>query len=177
MFTALTLLGLLLGIGAGISIVYWSIRNGISPMPTSPRVAAKLLEALPEKVKGTVFELGSGWGSLAFPLAEKYPLNCIKAYESSPVPYYFSRLRLWIFPHANLQIHRRDFFEAPLGEAALIVCYLYPGAMQRLKDKFERELAPGTHIVSNTFAVPGWTALKTIDTGDIYGSKIFVYRL
>ncbi len=32
-----------------------------------------------------------------------------------------------------------DFFNVDLKDAGLVVCYLYPGAMERLKDKFEKD--------------------------------------
>src|SRR5262245_4687115 len=88
------------------SIVYWSVKNGISPMPSSPK-AKKTLEALlPKEVNGTILELGSGWGTLAVLLSQAYPEYSVLAYETSPVPYFFSRFR----SKENLTFVRKDFF-------------------------------------------------------------------
>jgi len=160
----------------GASIIYWTIRNGISPMPTTSKVAAKLLSSTPENIDGVVYELGAGWGTLAFPLAKKYPINPVKAYENSPIPYLYCRLRLMLFPQANLTFYRSDFFDLHLNDASLIVCYLYPGAMQKLKAKFDNELHPGALLLSNTFSIPGLKPINTIDTADCYHSQIFVYK-
>lgn len=155
-------------------LLVYTLRNGISPMPTSEKVRRVLLEQLPKTQEGTIFELGSGWGSLAFPLSKKYR-NCqVIAYENSPVPYLFSAL----LNHApNLKIMWQDFFEKSLQDASMVVCYLFPKGMERLKAKFEKELRPGTLIVSHTFAIPGWEPKEVIETDDLYASKIYFYEV
>lgn len=170
----LFLLTLVMG---SLSIVYWTIKNGISPMPTSSLVAAELLSALPENIDGPIYELGAGWGTLAFPLAKKYPLNHIKAFENSLVPYCFCCLRKIIFPQQNLSFYRSDFFKSPLNDASLVICYLFPKAMSKLKPKINLELQPCTLIVSNTFSIPGLKPLKIIELPDIYHSKIYIYSI
>ncbi|NGX42362.1 MAG: hypothetical protein K940chlam7_00642 [Chlamydiae bacterium] len=159
------------------SIVIWSIRNGISPMPTSRKAKKSLLFLLPRDLKGKVYELGSGWGTLAFLLAKALTKCQIIGYELSTFPYFISKLRQWPQRLPNLTLVRGDFFSIPLDDASLIVCYLYPGAMRRLKSKFEKELKPGTWVISNTFAIPGWEPMRIEETGDIYRSKIYLYRV
>ena len=62
------------GIALGaLSVIVYTLRYGISPMPTSPRVRRVLLGLLPEDPGGPVAELGAGWGTLAFPLARRWP--------------------------------------------------------------------------------------------------------
>ena len=56
------------------------------------------------------------------------------------------------------------------------VCYLYPGAMRQLKEKFIKELKPGTMIISNTFAIPGWIPQQVWEVNDLYKTKIYRYE-
>lgn len=159
-----------------LSIVVWSYRNGITPTPTSRKAKKNLMKALPATIKGNIYELGSGWGTLALPLARSYP-NChVIAFESSPLPFFVSKLRKMFANVPNLKLLRRNFFEEDLSDASLIVCYLYPGAMRKLKEKFQKELKPGTRIVSNTFAIPGWQPEAVHEVGDLYHTKIYMYR-
>jgi hypothetical protein len=158
-----------------LSIVWWSIKNGISPMPTSPRVKAALFASLPT-VEGTIADLGSGWGTLVFPLADRYPKCQVIGYETSPIPYTLSLLRQTVQRRANLSLIRRDFFEASLENAALVLCYLYPKAMTRLQDKFDRELKNGAFVISHTFALPEWQPLKVVEVNDLYRTKIYIYK-
>lgn len=157
-------------------IVFWTWKNGISPMPTPFKIKRALIEQLPSLNEGLVYELGAGWGTLAVALAKKYPQCQIIAYENSPVPYCFLKLRLWLSGLHNVTAHPQDFFHASLHQADLVVCYLYPKAMQRLKSKFELELKNQTWVVSHTFAIPQWTAVRTLSIHDLYQTKIYFYR-
>lgn len=171
----LTFLFLALIVFILFSIVSWTWKNGISPMPTSPKVKKTLIKNLPIDWKGSITELGSGWGTLAFVLAKKYPNCSIRAFENSPIPYILSKCRSFLEPHKNLHILRQNFFDQPLHESSMIVCYLYPGAMIKLKEKFENELKNGTLVISHTFAVPGWSPSKIFEVSDTYHSKIYFY--
>ncbi len=159
------------------SLVFWSIRNGISPMPTAPAAKNTLLKAIPPKMHGIVYELGSGWGSLAFPLARELRHCQVIGYENSFIPFLFSQLRHLLVPKYNLRFYRRDFYTVSLKDADLVVCYLYPKAMSKLKDKFVKELKPEAWILSNTFAIPGWEPRQVFDVEDLYNTKIYLYRL
>lgn len=156
-------------------IVAWSLKNGIGPMPTAPKAKKVLLDHLPQSWKGTIYELGAGWGTLAFPIAKKYPNCTVVAYENSPIPYLFLRLRLLFSRSKNLEIKFQNFFLADFEDADMIVCYLYPGAMRKLKEKFEEELKHGALIVSNTFSIPGWNSFETYVVPDMYRSQIYMY--
>ncbi|MBA2369564.1 MAG: methyltransferase [Candidatus Protochlamydia sp.] len=160
-----------------ISIGWHSWAYGITPTPTSTKVKKLVLKILPSEVKGKIVELGSGWGHLTLSLARHYPDNVIEAYEISPIPYSISYiLNLWK-QFSNLKLIKKDFFKISLDGCGLIVCYLYPGAMEKLKVKFEKELAPGTFIVSHTFAIPGWVPLKLMHANDLYHTPVYLYQI
>lgn len=164
-------------VGVVVSIVMWSLLNGISPMPTSSHAKASLLSLLPNELQGTIYELGSGWGTLLFPLAKKYTVCQVVGLETSPIPYYISWLWLQWLQLSHVKLIRQDFFTVNLNDASLVVCYLYPKAMEKLKVKFLAELKPGTFVASNTFAVPGWHPETVIGVGDLYHTKVYLYRV
>lgn len=167
-----------LAIGIALSIVIYSYRTGISPMPTSPKAKRCLSDNLPMDLQshGRIYELGSGWGTLVFALSKKYKNHVVIGIEMSPFPYWISKIAAFIFRRNNVLIVQGDFFERDLSDAALIVCYLYPGAMKRLKIKFDKELKSGTWVVSNTFSIPGWSPVMTCPTGDLYNTNVYFYR-
>lgn len=157
------------------SIILSTIINGISPMPTSKKVKEKLIENLPGSIEGVIYELGSGWGTLAFSLAKKYPGNQVIAYENSLAPFLFSLLRHKFFGAPNLVILKRDFFSQDLSKAGLVVCYLCPSIMKRLKDKFGNELKGKCLIASHTFSIHGWNPVKIVKVNDLYNTVIYFY--
>ena len=132
------------------------------------------MQQLPPNLEGTVYELGSGWGTLALPLAKHLPHCHVVGIESSPIPFWVSRALA--YKQANLTFRREDFFEASLEDATLVICYLYPGAMEKLKEKFDRELRSGAWVISHTFAIPGWTPWRLEKVPDLYRTKIYIYR-
>jgi hypothetical protein len=175
--TLLFLLLLALLLAGMLSIVFHTLKTGISPMPTSGKVRRQMLSLLPEEFEGTLLELGSGWGTLAFALADHCPRARVVAFELSPLPHAFSRLRQRLAPRPNLQFVREDFFRTSFAEASAVVCYLYPGAMSRLGPKLLQELAPGTRILSHTFALRGWKPLRTLAVDDLYRTPIYLYEV
>lgn len=158
-----------------LSVVLWSLRNGISPMPTSDKVKRKVLDSIPPETQGTIVDLGSGWGNVAIQLAKKFPHCQIIGYESSPIPYIFSRFWAFIDNNPNLKIYRKNFFKEDLSNVTLIYCYLYPVAMKNLREKFLNELKPGTIIFSNTFAIPDWEPVHVVNVKDLYNTRIYMY--
>lgn len=162
-------------IAAALSIVYWTYKNGISPMPTSPKIKAQILQIPLQLRPGKIYELGSGWGSLAFALAKKFPNHHVIGYETSWIPFAFSLLKNYLFKEPNLTFKRLDFYHVSLQDASLVVCYLFPLAMQKLKVKFYNELPKGCFVISNTFSIPNCQPIKVIQIKDLYGSRIYVY--
>ena len=173
-----------------LGLVVHALKTGVAPAPTSARVASAMMALIPPGLEGVVFELGSGWGTLAFPLARRLPRCTVRALEISPLPWLFSRLRHIVERSTNLSLRRADYRHVALDDAALVVCYLFPAAMADLKPKLEfpaamadlkpkleAELKPGAYVLSNTFAVPGWRPEAVRRADDLYATTVYLYRM
>lgn len=154
----------------------FSLHYGISPMPSSSKARGAIFSLIPT-TEGKIYELGSGWGHLIFPLARKYTSLQIEAIEGSPLPWLISKGAHKLLQLPNLTIDRKNFFTVSLEEADGVVCYLYPGAMKRLREKFEKEMKSGAFVITNTFAIPKWTPEKVIQINDLWRSSIYLYRV
>ena len=55
-----------------------------------------------------------------------------------------------------------DLFNFNYSIATVVTLYLGPELNEKLRPKLERELRPGTRIVSHDFEVPGWKPIKII---------------
>ena len=160
-----------------VSILVGVLRTGISPMPSSRQAIHQVVQFVVPPRAGPIYELGAAWGSLAIPLAKAFPDRSIIAYELSTIPWLVFRLRVRLSGVNNIDVIRRDFFRDDLGKAAAVVCYLYPGSMTRLSTKLQAELIPGTVVVSNTFALPGWVPNQIVQLQDMYRTKIYRFVL
>jgi SAM-dependent methyltransferase len=177
-FTALlqVVFGILLPAGALLSITIWSVKNGIVPMPSTHRQSRCILQNLPQDPGPLIFDLGSGLGTLAISLARHFPKSEIIGVESSPIPYWISRIVRFLLRIKNLSFTRQDILQPSLSNASAVVVYLHRAGIRNLKPKLEQELKPGAWVLSNTFAFPDWKPVKVVNTGDFNNTKIYVYR-
>lgn len=162
------------------SIIYYGIRLGITPMPSSRKAVATFIDLIPDTTGGKIVDLGSGWGTLAYPIAKRFPHAAIVGYELSPIPWLYSWLKGMFVRRPNLTLRRQSVFDADLSDVNVVVVYLHPAAMRKLGPKFERELRPGTLVLSNTFPVPTWKPAQTIHLGKSWlstSNDIYVYRV
>jgi hypothetical protein len=158
-----------------LGLLVYSFVAGVASVPTTPKVTATILGILPADLEGNIFELGSGWGTLACALARRFPACTVIAYEISPIPPFISKLRLALFPQPNLILRRADFHTASLDQAAVIVCYLFSGCMKKLGPKLQAELPSGALVVSHTWPVPGWLPRAVHRPGDWHSSSVYEY--
>lgn len=158
-----------------LSVVWTTYQYGIGPTPTSFKVKSAWLKILPEIGPGIIYELGAGWGTLAFPLADRYPSNSVIAIEISPLPYAWMKLQQFFSPRKNLTIIYGDFFKINLLEAELIVCYLFPHAMQKLAHKLEKEGSQAL-VITHTFALPHLNPDRIVYANDLYHTPIYIYE-
>ena len=112
----LTIIGL-----AGFSVVWFALKIGISPMPSSAKAKRAILTASEAAAEGIIIELGSGWGTLIFALARKYPHRRVIGYEISWLPWLYTYLYKSIFRLHHVEIYRQKFLTADLSSASLLV--------------------------------------------------------
>ncbi len=162
-------------ISAG-SIVVTTLRIGISPMPSSPQACKAIRSLIPENTTGSIVDLGSGWGNIVFFLSRAFPKARVTGIELSWIPWLFSHSLHFVRKQPNLKLERNDFRKVDLADVSIVVCYLFPAGMKQLQEKLQRELKPGTIVISNTFQVAGWTPQKTLFLRDLYNTPIYFYR-
>lgn len=160
-----------------LSVIWSSLRAGITPVPSSRKARQKILLAADQAAHGTIIELGSGWGNLALALAKRYPDRQVIGYEISPIPRLISLLLKKLQGVSNLTLLSKNFLSSELPQASLLVCYLYPGGMEKLAEKLGRETSSAEMLISNTFALPGREPEQIIRLDDLYKSPIYIYRL
>ncbi|WP_062270106.1 hypothetical protein [Endozoicomonas arenosclerae] len=173
--TILSVITLVVGFLITASIVFWSVRLGITPTPSTSKIKQSLEALLPDKVDGTIFEAGSGFGGLLILLSSKYPEKTIVGIERSPIPFWISKIRCLHLK--NVSIYLEDFHKSEWKNAGLIVCYVYPGGMEKLSEAFKKYLRDECIVLSHTFRLPGWQPECILKANDLYKSPIYLYRV
>ncbi len=125
-------------------------------VPTMPEFIDGFFELTPVSSSDVVYDLGSGDGRLLFAALERGVGRCVgididskKISEARE-----SAIRQGV--DGRVTFIEGDFMEQDLSEATVIFCYLFPEALRALREKFEKELRPGTRIVSEVFSIPKW---------------------
>ena len=129
-----------------------------------------MLSMVPPNVGDHFIELGSGWGQLAYKIAQAYPNKNVVGYERSLVPYVFSRIA---FRAPNLRFYYRDFFQENLIDDSVVFCYLYPKGMQLLQQHLRRT---SVWVISHCFAFDGQQPIKKLCLSDLYHTPIYLYK-
>lgn len=77
------------------------------------------------------------------------------------------------------EIYFKNFNQVNLKEYNIVFCYLLEGSLKRLRDKFDRELKPGTKVVSYAFEIKDWRKPKIIYTNleNKKLGRIFIYTI
>jgi 16S rRNA A1518/A1519 N6-dimethyltransferase RsmA/KsgA/DIM1 with predicted DNA glycosylase/AP lyase activity len=160
-----------------VSIIYSTLRFGISPMPSSNKAYSAMLVLVNKTGTGPIIDFGSGWGNLVIRIAKQYPHRAVIGYELSLLPWLTSVVLKKIFSLNNITLHRKDFYSAHLPAESVIVCYLFPEAMKKISDKLREEKPQVSSLISNNFALPYWQPSQVIRLDDFYKSPIYLYRV
>lgn len=164
-------------------IVFYTLKNGIPPMPTTRYLCEQTAEVLrryvkPDDVPLEAMEAGSGWGTLALYLSRRFVNLTFVGIENSPVPYLFSRILQAMLRRRNCRFVRADLYTHNISHCQVMICYLFAGAMQKLKNRLLEQSGEHQHkiIISIFFAIPGWQPSYVHQCNDLYRTKIYVYE-
>ena len=157
--------------------LYWStFRTQVPFYPSRPavwRAVAALLPAHGANGQGIrVVDIGSGLGGLVLSLAAKRPTDTFLGVELAPMPWLISRVRAAV-TGSSARFTRTDYERLDLSEFDVVFAYLSPAAMPALWQKAQREMRPGTLLLSYEFPIsghsPDMTVLPDPQGPELYG--------
>lgn len=122
------------------------------PVPNS--ILQQIEKSLDTHTGDIVYDLGCGDGRVLLYMARKNKDIQYIGIENGPFPYILAKFGAWldrVRGKSNVQIIHGDFFAHDLSKATHIFAYLYPQVMDDMLGKFDRELRPGTRLVSASF--------------------------
>jgi len=142
---------------------------------SSSKVPAALWALLPRHAGFRFLDLGCGTGSLLTDFARARPDGSYHGIETAPVSFLLS---CWRARSASaVSVAWDDFWRADFAQYDVVYAYLSPQPMARLWQKAQREMQPGSLLVSNTFAIPGVEPTHILPVGDRLNSTLFVWRM
>lgn len=152
-----------------ISII-WPLIIGAAWSPSSKRVVNKMLEMAEVNFQDILYDLGSGDGRIVAEAALKYHAMGV-GIEADPFRVFWSRisLKLWGL-NRQTKIIWADIFKQDISYATVVTVFLWQRTNEKLKKKLQKELKPGTRVVSYIWTFSGWTPVA-VDRED----RIYLY--
>jgi len=145
-------------------------------VPSRKRDLKRVFEIGGVKKGDLVYDLGCGDGRILIYGAQHHGIRG-RGVELAACPYLFAVVKVWLKGlRGRVKIIYGSFFKTDLREADVVVTYLLPRAMQKLKPKFEKELKKGAKVVALGFEVKGWQPI-IYDKPDKKHVGIYVYKM
>jgi len=154
----LWLVGLIFVVAGFVAMFAGPHWRGVPYVPTSRKRIEAMLEMSKVKPGEYVVDLGSGDGRIVIAFA-RHGAH-VDGYELNPTLVFLARLRIWCIGYSSqANIHMRNYWHVDLSRFDIVTIFGFPPMMDAIRKKFERELRPGTRILSNSFQLPGWKSI------------------
>lgn len=144
-------------------------------VPTPPEVVDAMLKLANVSAKDVVYDLGSGNGIIVVTAAEKFGARGV-GIDIDPQRVKEANERIQkAGVDDKVKILNEDLFETDISPATVVTLYLLPSLNQKLIPKLNKELKPGTRIVSQSFDMgEEYPAEKTVD---VNGRQVYLWTI
>ena len=129
-------------------------------VPTPPELVERMLDLAKVTPQDFVMDLGSGDGRNVIAAAKRGARAVGVEYNPEMVKL-STRNALEAGVAGKATFVEGDMYQADISKADVLALFLLPSNMLQLRQKF-LDLRPGSRIVSNTFAIEGWTPDETV---------------
>ena len=149
-------------------------------VPTPPEVVAKMFELAKADKDSVIYDIGCGDGRIVVYAAKTFGAHGV-GIDIDPERIKESKENAKKEGVEKLvKFLLEDATKTDISPATIVTTYLLPESNELLRPKFERELKPGTIIVTHNYIVPGWEG-KEIDSAtltDASGTEhtVFLYK-
>jgi cyclopropane fatty-acyl-phospholipid synthase-like methyltransferase len=165
-FVTLGLLAIMLAVFWLVGV--WLSVTNVGFVPAPKRIVNKMVRLAGIVADERMIDLGSGDGRIAIAMAGAGAVA--EGVELQPVLVWWSKLKaMRMAKSARPHFARKDIWSVDLSDFDVVTSYAFPRMMDRLEEKFDRELKPGARVVLYTFPLPHWQP-------EFIDGKIYVYR-
>ena len=158
-----------------ITLVYHII-TGVPPYPSSYKEIKSIITLLKKANiprQATIYDLGSGYGTIIKALTKSFPEANIIGIEISPIPWLISWLRFCRYRRVSCKC--KNFYSTSLHNADAITAYLMISPMKKLAKKLDNELNQNTPVITVAFHFRDRKAHKTISRQGLFQADISLY--
>ena len=152
--------------------ILWSQAIGAEFLPTSMKTVRRMLSMAEVTTDDVLFDLGSGDGRTIITASKEFGAKSV-GIEADLIRLFLSRLRIRRQGLTDLSnVVWGNFFHKDLSEATVVTLYLFQSTNDKLVKKLEKELRPGTRVISHVFTFKSWEPIEVDDKYSLYLYKI-----
>ena len=151
--STVAIVGIILLIALYVVTAIAYMRTCVPFVPTPSTVCAAMVRAAGLRPGQTVIDVGAGDARMLIAAKRVEPTIRAIGFELSFPVWLLGRLRIFL-SHQDIVLRCGDARKQDLSSADVIFLYLGPGMMRHLEEKFDRELRPGTRVISHAFRFP-----------------------
>ncbi|MDD5040863.1 MAG: class I SAM-dependent methyltransferase [Candidatus Peribacteraceae bacterium] len=142
----------------------------------STKVAEEMVRFAGLEGTETVYDIGAGDGRILLTAKRLHPHVRAVGWEYVPTVWLLGKFRIW-WSGQEVTFRLGDSRTQDMHDADCIFLYLYSTVMSSLEEKFDRELKPGTKVLSHVFPFPHRQPVAQKEVSWLKGrSKIYLYQ-
>ncbi len=144
-------------------------------VPTPGEVVTAMLKLANVTAKDTVYDLGCGDGMIVTAAAKEFGAHAV-GIDIDPQRIKEANERVQKAGVTDkVKILHEDLFEANIGQATVVTLYLLQSLNEKLIPKLNKDLKPGTRIVSQTFSMgENYPPEKTVEAA---GRSVYLWTV
>ena len=150
--------------------LYWStFRTQVPFYPSGPAVWREVAQLIAARPSVKLIDIGSGLGGLVLDLARRRPDGRFSGIELAPLPWLASRLRARL-AGSPARFVRGDYAALDFAAYDVVFAYLSPAAMAALWLQAEKQMLPGSMLLSYEFKIaarPPDTTIAATERGPL----------
>ena len=146
---------LMLVCACGSSVAVWT--DGEVPFVRStPEVIDRMLEMARVKTGDVLYDIGSGDGAIVIRAAKKYGIKAIGIEIDQELVAKARRNAFREKVEHLVEFRAQDAFTVDVSPATVVTLYMLPEFNAKLRPILDRQLRPGSRVVSHDYPVEGW---------------------
>lgn len=164
--------------GCGSSVALWTYGE-VPFVRSTPEVIDRMLEMARVKPGDLIYDIGSGDGAIIIRAAKKYGVRGvgIEIDEDLVLKARSNAFREKV--EHLVEFRAQDAFTVDVSPATVVTLYMLPDFNAKLRPILDRQLKPGTRVVSHDYPIEGWVPDRVEDVKGtfVHDHKVMLFEI
>ena len=164
--------------GCGSSVALWTYGE-VPFVRSTPEVIDRMLEMARVKAGDLIYDIGSGDGAIIIRAAKKYGVRGvgIEIDEDLVLKARSNAFREKVEHLVEFRV--QDAFTVDVSPATVVTLYMLPDFNAKLRPILDRQLKPGTRVVSHDYPIEGWVPDRVEDVKGtfVHDHKVLLFEI